>query len=72
MTEATEPARCSRCGGEADRVLTPPGLAIVAKPVRSALELQEKSANEPEVVGEMRGRPLRRIHTPTPPWVLGA
>jgi putative FmdB family regulatory protein len=71
MTQATEPAWCSRCGGEASRVLTPPGLAILARSVRGALELEEKSATEPEAVSKMRGRPMRRTHTPTPPWVLG-
>lgn len=71
MTEATEPAWCPTCGDEAGRVLTPPGLAILARPVRRALELEEKSAHEPWVVNGKRGHPLPRIHTPAPPWVLG-
>jgi len=70
MAQATDPAWCPSCGGRGDRVLTPPRLARLAKPIRSALDVEEKSAHEPEVVSKKRGRPLPRIHTPTPPWVL--
>ena len=54
----------------ARRVFTPPGLALLARPVRRALELEEKSAHEPDVVTEKRGRPLPHRHAKAPPWVL--
>lgn len=71
MAEAGKPARCPACGGEARRIFTPPGLALLQKPVRRGLEFEEKSAHEPEVVTEKKGRPLPHVHAPKPPWVLG-
>jgi putative FmdB family regulatory protein len=71
MAAATEPAWCPTCGGAAERVFTPPGLAILARPMRRALEVEEKSGHEPAVVTEKRGRPLPRIHTAAPPWTAG-
>jgi putative FmdB family regulatory protein len=71
MAEAGAPARCPECGSEARRVFSPPGLALLATPVRQALDIEEKSAHEPEVVSEKRGRPLPHRHTPSPPWTLG-
>lgn len=65
------PARCPACRGEARRVFTPPSLALLSRPVRQALDMEEKSAHEPAVVAEKRGRPLRHRHAPTPPWTLG-
>ena len=70
MAEASAAARCPSCGDEARRVFTPPGLALVAGPKRRALELEEKSAHEPDVMREKRGRPLPHRHSPAPPWVL--
>jgi len=70
MTQAAAPARCPTCGSEARRVFTPPGLALLARPVRGALDMEEKSAHEPAVVAEKRGRPLAHGHGPSPPWVL--
>lgn len=70
MAEAAAPARCPACGGEARRVFTPPGLALLARPVRRALEVEEKSAHEPDVVSTKRGRPMGHRHGPAPPWVL--
>ena len=70
MADASEPARCPGCGAEARRVFTPPGLALLARPVRRALDLEEKSAHEPDVTTEKRGRPLPHRHAPSPPWVL--
>jgi putative FmdB family regulatory protein len=70
MVEASVPAYCPTCGGEARRVFTPPGLACLAGSVRRALEMEERSAHEPEVVSEKRGRPLPHRHTPAPPWTL--
>ncbi|HEU4658453.1 MAG TPA: zinc ribbon domain-containing protein [Capillimicrobium sp.] len=70
MSEASAPARCPSCGREARRVFTPPGLALLATPVRGALEREERSAHEPEVVTTKRGRPMPHRHGPAPPWVL--
>ncbi len=70
VAEAGAPASCPRCGAEARRVFTSPGLALVAKPVRGLLDLQEKSAHAPDVVAEKTGRALPHKHGPTPPWVL--
>jgi hypothetical protein len=52
-------------------VFSPPGIALLERPVRRALDIQEKSAHEPEVVSEKRGRPMPHRHTPSPPWVIG-
>jgi putative FmdB family regulatory protein len=70
MAEASAAAACPACGAEARRVFTPPGLALFARPARRALDLEEKSAHEPDVVTEKRGRPMRHGHPSTPPWVL--
>jgi putative FmdB family regulatory protein len=70
VAQAGEPASCPRCGAEARRVFTPPGLALLGKPVRGLLDLQEKSAHAPDVVAEKTGRTLPHKHGPTPPWVL--
>jgi putative FmdB family regulatory protein len=70
VADAGAPARCPACGADARRVFTAPGLARLAAPVRTALDLEEKSAHEPDVVGYRSGRPLPHRHEPTPPWVL--
>jgi putative FmdB family regulatory protein len=70
MAEAGLPAPCPACGAPAERVFTPPGLALLPAPTRRALALEEKSAHEPEVVSAKRGRPMRHGHEPAPPWVL--
>ena len=70
MTQAAAPAPCPTCGTEARRVFTPPGLARLARPVRGALDMEERSAHEPAVVAEKAGRPLAHRHSPSPPWVL--
>ena len=71
MAESGAPARCPRCAGEGARVFTPPGLALLDRPFRWALDEEDKSAHEPDVVGDKRpGRPLPHRHEPTPPWVL--
>ena len=71
-SEAAVPANCPQCGGAARRIFTPPGLALLDKPIRTALETEEKSAHEPEVTTTKRGRPLPHLdgHGHTPPWVL--
>jgi putative FmdB family regulatory protein len=71
MAEAGEPARCPGCGADARRVFSPPGVALLSRPVRRALDIEEKSAHEPEVVTEKRGSPLPHRHAPSPPWALG-
>jgi putative FmdB family regulatory protein len=70
MAESAEPARCPSCGTAARRVFTPPGLAVLAAPMRRALDEEDRSAHEPEVVTERRGRPMPHRHEPSPPWVL--
>lgn len=70
MAQAAAPVPCPACGTEARRVFTPPGLALLAGPARGALDMEEKSAHEPAVVTEKRGRPRAHAHESTPPWVL--
>jgi putative FmdB family regulatory protein len=70
VAEAGAPASCPRCGTDARRLFTPPGLALLGKPVRGLLDLEEKSAHAPEVVAEKTGRAMPHKHGPTPPWVL--
>jgi len=73
MGESAVPAACPSCAGEARRVFTPPGIYRTPLHVRRARGMEEKSAHEPAVVGERRGRPMpHRHHGPgSPPWVLG-
>ena len=71
MAKADAPVRCPGCGSYARRVFSPPGLAILARPVRLGLDMEEKSAHEPELVREKRGRPMPHRHSPSPPWTLG-
>jgi putative FmdB family regulatory protein len=61
-TQAGAAAHCPDCGGEARRVFTPPGLARLSKPLRRARDIEERSAHEPAVVTEKRGRPLHLGH----------
>jgi putative FmdB family regulatory protein len=70
MAKAAEPASCPTCGAQARRLFTPPGLRRLARPARRALDAEEKSAHEPDVVTEKTGRPRPHRHGPTPPWVL--
>jgi putative FmdB family regulatory protein len=70
MAEAAAPARCPSCGDEARRVFSPPSLALLARPLRTALDTEERSAHEPDVVTRRTGRPLPHRHEPSPPWVL--
>jgi hypothetical protein len=52
-------------------VFSPPGLALLARPVRVGLDMEEKSAHEPDVVTQKRGRPMPHRHAPSPPWAVG-
>ena len=70
MAESAAPARCPSCGAAARRVFTPPGLALLAAPMRRVLDEEHRSAHEPDVVTERRGRPMPHRHEPAPPWVL--
>jgi putative FmdB family regulatory protein len=70
MAQAAAPAPCPACGRQARRVFSPPGLSRLAAPVRRALEVEEKSAYEPNVVSSKRGRRLPHRHAPAPPWVM--
>jgi len=71
IAEAGAVAACPSCGVKARRIFTAPGLALLAHPVRRALDAEEKSAHEPDLVSEKRGRPLPlHHHAPSPPWVL--
>jgi putative FmdB family regulatory protein len=70
MAEAGAPGTCPACGAPARRVFTPPGLARLARPVRGALDAEEKSAHEPAVVATKSGRPMPHGHGPAPPWAL--
>jgi putative FmdB family regulatory protein len=76
MVEASAPARCPDCGTTARRVFTPPGLALLAAPLRRVLDDEHKSAHEPDVVAERHGRPMphdhhhHHGHGSAPPWVL--
>jgi putative FmdB family regulatory protein len=69
-SEAGAAGRCPSCGGEGRRVFTPPGLALLARPLRRALDGEERSAHEPAVVSAKRGVPMPHHHDPAPPWVL--
>jgi putative FmdB family regulatory protein len=70
MADAGAPCTCPACGTQARRLFTPPGLALLARPVRRALDMEEKSAFEPDVVATKRGRPLPHGRHHGPPWVL--
>ena len=70
MAAAGAAAACPNCGAGARRVFSPPGLALLARPVRRALDLEHKSAHEPDVVTQKVGRPLPHRHSSAPPWVL--
>ncbi len=58
------------CGAHGRRVFTPPAVALLARPLRAALDREEKSAYEPAVVAQKQGRPLPHHHAPSPPWVM--
>ena len=70
MTGLVLPGTCPVCGAGGRGGSTPPALALLARPMRRALDMEEKSAHEPEVVREKRGSPRPHRHDPTPPWVL--
>jgi putative FmdB family regulatory protein len=58
MAEASRPASCPVCDGDARRLYTPPGVVRTPAPLARALNLEARSAHEPAVVGAPRGRPL--------------
>ena len=72
MAEAADPAACRASVRCARSLGTPPGLTRTPAGVASALGIEEKSAHDPDVVKEPRGRPLPgHGHGATPPWLAG-
>jgi len=70
MADVGPAASCPTCLREARRVFTPPSLRRLAPPVRRAMETEEASAHEPQVVSQKRGRQMPHQRSTTPPWVL--
>ena len=62
MAEATSAGRCPDCGAEGRRVYSPPGLALLARPLRRALDGEERSAHEPAVVSTKTGAKMPHLH----------
>jgi putative FmdB family regulatory protein len=62
VAEASAAGRCPACGAEGRRVYSPPALALLARPLRRALDREERSAYEPSVVREKRGTPMPHVH----------
>ena len=72
VADAGIPVTCPVCSTEARRRFTPPGLALLSRPLRRALDGEEKSAHEPDVTTVKQGRPMPHGHGHghTPPWVM--
>jgi len=72
VAQAGCPAICPTCSGEARRRFTAPGLALLERPLRRALDREEKSAHEPDVMSTKQGHPMphRHAHGHAPPWVM--
>ena len=70
VSEAAAGARCPACRAGARRVFTAPGLGRLDTSLRRALDLEERSGHEPEVVAQKRGTPRPHQHSPTEPWAL--
>lgn len=72
VTDAAAAASCPGCGAPARRCYTPPGLALMARPMRRARDREEQSAHEPAVVTQKTGRPLphRHGHGPAQSWAV--
>lgn len=49
MSTSSAPAQCEVCGGDADRIITAPSLAMLGSKQRIAHERNEKSAHEPKI-----------------------
>jgi putative FmdB family regulatory protein len=49
IAERTAATDCPRCGGEAERIISPPRLRLMRKEIRAAHETNERSAHEPRV-----------------------
>lgn len=58
---------CAACGGGASRVFTPPLLARTSRPFARALQAQEASAHEPQVVKRAPEAPRRPAAPPADP-----
>lgn len=76
LAEFSKPAKCPRCQTVGSRVFTPPNLVRTPAAIRKARFLEEKSANEPEVVVR-RPRQEEPPQRPKPyvtgsrPWMVG-
>lgn len=55
MNEAAEPARCPACRRMAPRMPSAPHVGTLSSGYRKAWERNERSAEEPRVVGRSRG-----------------
>lgn len=62
LGEGGETGRCPACGAEGRRVFSPPALARLARPLRRALDSEERSAHEPAVVTAKQGAPMPHVH----------
>lgn len=62
VSEAGTAGHCPECGAEGRRLFSPPALALLARPLRRALDREEASAYEPAVVTEKRGAPMPHVH----------
>ena len=62
VQDAAAAGACPTCGGPARRRFTPPGVARMPAPLRSARDREERSGHEPAVVSAPSGRPLPFHH----------
>jgi putative FmdB family regulatory protein len=67
MAEADARTSCPGCGTPARRLVTAPALRALDPGLRSALDRQHRSADAPEVVGTVPGRPRRTQRAATDP-----
>jgi putative FmdB family regulatory protein len=58
VDEAAAVLQCPSCGREATRRFTAPGVARTPTALRGALDREDRSAHEPEVVASKSGRPM--------------
>jgi putative FmdB family regulatory protein len=72
VSQAGQSTRCPTCTEVARRVYTPPGLLRSSPGLRRARDIEEKSAQEPEVVTAPSGHPLSIRHpdSAAPPWTV--
>ena len=61
IEDAAAPATCPTCGAQARRRFAAPGLRRVPTALRTARDWADRSAHEPAVVTEKRGRPMPHL-----------